>query len=306
MNTPDSPEAGDDPAPAAAGERVAKWLARAGAGSRRDVERWIAEKRVKVDGTTIDTPATFVTAAHRIEIDGQRIAAPERARLWLYHKPVGQVVTARDPEGRPTVFDHLPRDLPRLVSIGRLDIASEGLLLLTNDGGLSRQLELPANGFERRYRARVHGSIDQTRLDRLMHGVEIEGVRYGPIKARLERQQRSNMWITVSLQEGKNREVRRVMDFLGLGVNRLIRIGFGPFNLDALPEGAVIEASARQVDVVTGAPGNDASGRKPGWARPKPTVKTRPGRAKPRRDAMRDDPARGGMPREETPRRGKR
>ncbi|MBX3498685.1 MAG: rRNA pseudouridine synthase [Alphaproteobacteria bacterium] len=252
------------------GERIAKRLARAGVCSRREAERLIEQGRVKVDGVTLQTPATLVTEASRIEVDGQAVAAPQRPRIWLFHKPPGLVVTARDPEGRPTVFDNLPHDMPRVVSIGRLDIASEGLLLLTNDGALARRMELPATGFDRRYRVRAHGRVDQAMLDRLAEGLSVDGVRYGPIRARLERQQRSNNWIVVTLREGKNREVRRVMEHLGLVVNRLIRIGYGPFNLEALPEGEVVEASARQVDLVMGAEGYDADGRKPGWARPAP------------------------------------
>jgi len=263
-----------------AGERIAKRLARAGICSRRDAERLIEQGRVKVDGKTIETPATLVTDASRIEVDGQTVAAPQRPRIWLFHKPPGLVVTARDPEGRPTVFDNLPHDMPRVISVGRLDIASEGLLLLTNDGALARRLELPATGFDRRYRVRAHGRVDQATLDRLSEGLTVDGVRYGPIRAKLERQQRSNNWIVVTLREGKNREVRRVMEYLGLVVNRLIRIGYGPFNLEALPEGEVVEASARQVDLVMGAEGYDVDGRKPGWARPGPKPHTY-GRHKP-------------------------
>jgi 23S rRNA pseudouridine2605 synthase len=266
-----------------AGERIAKRLARAGVCSRRDAERLIEQGRVKVDGVTLQTPATLVTAASRIEVDGQAVAAPQRPRIWLFHKPPGLVVTARDPEGRPTVFDNLPHDMPRVVSIGRLDIASEGLLLLTNDGALARRMELPASGFDRRYRVRAHGRVDQAMLDRLAEGLTVDGVRYGPIRARLERQQRSNNWIVVTLREGKNREVRRVMEHLGLVVNRLIRIGYGPFNLEALPEGEVVEASARQVDLVLGAEGYQADGRKPGWARPAPKPHVY-GRRKPPQD----------------------
>lgn len=266
-----------------AGERIAKRLARGGICSRRDAERLIEQGRVKVDGVVLNTPATLVTGASRIEVDGQSVAAPQRPRIWLYHKPPGLVVTARDPEGRPTVFDNLPRDMPRVVSIGRLDIASEGLLLLTNDGALARRMELPATGYDRRYRARAHGRVDQAMLDQLADGATVDGVRYGPIRARLERQQRSNNWITISLREGKNREVRRVMEHLGLVVNRLIRIGYGPFNLDALPEGEVVEASARHVDLVMGAEGYQADGRKPGWARPAPKPHSY-GRHKPPKD----------------------
>ena len=258
------------PTDAIKGERIAKRLARAGLCSRRDAERWIAEGRVAVDGRRIDSPATLVTAASDIRVDDKPVAAPQRARLFLYHKPVGLVVTARDPEGRPTVFDTLPADMPRVVSIGRLDLNSEGLLLLTNDGSLARRLELPSSGWERRYRVRAHGRVDQATLDRLRDGVLIDGVTYGAIEARIERQQRSNLWLSVALKEGRNREVRRVMAHLGLGVNRLIRVAFGPFTLGELPAGAVIEASPRLVAQVTGEPGRDAAGRKPGWAKPKP------------------------------------
>jgi 23S rRNA pseudouridine2605 synthase len=258
------------------GERIAKRLARAGLCSRREAERWITEGRVMVDGRRIDSPATLVTSASDIRVDGKPVAAPEKTRLWLYHKPVGLVVTSRDPEGRPTIFQALPRDMPRVVSVGRLDLNSEGLLLLTNDGALARRLELPASGWVRRYRVRAHGHVDQAALDRLREGVTIDGVSYGAIEAHIERQQRSNVWLAVALTEGRNREVRRVMAYLGLGVNRLIRIAYGPFTLDDLPAGEVIEASPRLVARVSGEGG---SGRKPGWARPRPRA-PRQGRRK--------------------------
>jgi 23S rRNA pseudouridine2605 synthase len=220
---------------------VAKVLARAGVCSRRDAERLIAEGRVKLNGRVLDTPAVKVTASDKLLVDGRPVGAAEPTRLWRYHKPSGLVTTHNDPAGRPTVFQHLPRDLPRVVSVGRLDLTSEGLLLLTNDGALARKLELPANGWLRRYRARAFGRVEQAELDKLKDGVTIDGVRYGPIEARLERGGASNTWITLSLAEGKNREVRRVLDALGLKVNRLIRIAYGPFQLGTLPPGAVEE-----------------------------------------------------------------
>jgi 23S rRNA pseudouridine2605 synthase len=228
---PSSPEA----------ERIAKVLARAGVCSRRDAERLIAEGRVKLNGRVLDTPAVKVTAQDKILVDGRPVGAAEPARLWRYHKPSGLVTTHRDPAGRPTVFEHLPADMPRVISVGRLDLTSEGLLLLTNDGALARKLELPANRWLRRYRARAYGRVTQDELDRLKDGVTVDGMRYGPIEAKLERSAASNAWITLSLAEGKNREVRRVLDALGLKVNRLIRIAFGPFQLGALPPGAVDE-----------------------------------------------------------------
>jgi 23S rRNA pseudouridine2605 synthase len=224
----------------AEGERVAKFLARAGVCSRRDAERLIAERRVKLNGNTLDTPAVKVTAKDKITVDGRPVGAAEPTRLWRYHKPSGLVTTHRDPAGRPTVFERLPKGLPRVISVGRLDLTSEGLLLLTNDGALARRLELPSNGWLRRYRARAFGRVEQAELDRLKDGLTIEGVRYGPIDAKLERAG-SNAWITLSLAEGKNREVRRVLEALGLKVNRLIRVAYGPFQLGALEPGAVEE-----------------------------------------------------------------
>ncbi len=228
-----------------AGERVAKVIARVGLGSRREAEQWIAAGRVAVNGAVIDTPARNVAATDRISIDGKPLPARERTRLFLYHKPRGLVTARADPQGRPTVFARLPQELPRLVSVGRLDFNSEGLLLLTNDGGLARALELPATGWLRRYRVRAHGAVTQARLDELCAGATVDGVRYRPIEATLDRVQGSNLWLTVALREGKNREVRNVLGHLGLTVTRLIRISFGPFRLGELPAGAVEEVRTR-------------------------------------------------------------
>jgi 23S rRNA pseudouridine2605 synthase len=227
------------------GERIAKALARAGICSRRDAERLIAEGRVAVNGRVLDGPAVKVVPEDEVRVDGKRVREPEPTRLWRYHKPAGLVTTTRDPDGRPTVFQRLPQDLPRVVSVGRLDLNSEGLLLLTNDGALSRRLELPASGFERTYRARAFGRVEQAELDRLAVGAVVEGVPYGPIRAELERQQGGNAWIAVTLAEGKNREVRRVLDSLGLKVNRLIRTHYGPFELGDLKSGQVDEVPPR-------------------------------------------------------------
>ena len=229
------------------GERIAKRLSRAGVCSRREAERWIADGRVTVDGAVITTPATLVTDATQITVDGKKIGEPDQTRIWRYHKPAGVICTTSDPEGRPTVFDRLPANMPRTILIGRLDIASEGLLLLTNDGDTARKLELPATGWLRRYRVRVHGRPDEEQLAALEDGVTIDGIAYGSIRARLDRQTASNAWITIGLREGKNREVRRVMEHLGLTVNRLIRLGFGPFLLGNLPSDAVKEISAKVV-----------------------------------------------------------
>ncbi|MBP2447215.1 pseudouridine synthase [Rhizobium leguminosarum] len=226
-------------------ERISKVMARAGVASRRDIERMIMEGRVTLNGRVLDTPVVNVTLADRIEVDGVPIRGIERTRLWLYHKPAGLVTTNADPEGRSTVFDNLPEELPRVMSIGRLDINTEGLLLLTNDGGLARALELPATGWLRRYRVRAHGEIDQDALDKLKDGIAVDGVLYGSIEATLDRTQASNVWITMGLREGKNREIKNVMGALGLDVNRLIRISYGPFQLGDLPEGHVIEVRGR-------------------------------------------------------------
>ncbi|HYD72286.1 MAG TPA: pseudouridine synthase [Candidatus Binatia bacterium] len=219
---------------------MAKFLARAGVCSRRDAERLIAEGRVQLNGKVLDTPAVKVTAKDKVQIDGRPIGAAEPTRLWRFHKPSGLVTTHRDPAGRATVFEHLPKQMPRVISVGRLDLTSEGLLLLTNDGGLARRLELPSNGWLRRYRARAFGRVEQAELDQLKNGITVDGVPYGPIDARLERAA-ANSWITLSLTEGKNREVRRVLEALGLKVNRLIRISYGPFQLGTLAPGVVEE-----------------------------------------------------------------
>lgn len=226
-------------------ERISKVMARAGVASRRDIERMIMEGRVTLNGGVLETPVVNVTLADRIEVDGVPIRGIERTRLWLYHKPTGLVTTNADPEGRPTVFDNLPEELPRVMSIGRLDINTEGLLLLTNDGGLARALELPATGWLRRYRVRAHGEIDQDALDKLKDGIAVDGVLYGSIEATLDRTQGSNVWITMGLREGKNREIKNVLGALGLDVNRLIRISYGPFQLGDLPEGHVVEVRGR-------------------------------------------------------------
>lgn len=252
------------------GERIAKRMARAGLCSRREAEQWIAQGRVSVDGVTLASPACVVTDRSVIAVDGKTLGAPERVRLFRYHKPEGLIVSAHDPQGRPTVFERLPPGLPRLISVGRLDLNSQGLLLLTNDGAVARKLELPANGWTRRYRVRVHGEVDEAKLASLSKGVTIEGIHYGAIEAKLERRQRSNAWIAIALTEGKNREIRRIMDYLGLPVSRLIRVAFGPFSLGDLPPGAIAEVDPRSVDAQLGlAP----PAKKLGWAKAKPRAK---------------------------------
>ena len=231
--------------PAGAPERVAKRIARSGLCSRRDAERLIAAGRVAVDGEVLTSPARAVTEADLVTVDGERLPAPGQPRLFRYHKPPGVLTAARDPVGRPTIYDRLPDGLPRLMPVGRLDMGSEGLLLLTNDGVLKRRLELPATGWARRYRVRVHGRIEEARLEALKNGIELDGFRYGPIQATLDRVQGSNAWLTVALREGKNREIRRVLEHFGWPVSRLIRLSFGPFQLGNLAAGAVEEVPAK-------------------------------------------------------------
>jgi 23S rRNA pseudouridine2605 synthase len=226
-------------------ERIAKVIARAGLGSRREIEAWIEAGRVSVNGGTISSPALNVTMRDRIAVDGKPLRQKERTRLFLYNKPRGLVTTNADPEGRPTIFEALPKHLPRLISIGRLDINTEGLLLLTNDGGLARVLELPETGWLRRYRVRALGAVTQPDLDKLREGIAVDGIQYGPIEATLDRQQGYNSWITFAIREGKNREVRNVLGALNLQVNRLIRLSFGPFQLGELKEGEVEEVATR-------------------------------------------------------------
>ncbi|PRX37477.1 23S rRNA pseudouridine2605 synthase [Meinhardsimonia xiamenensis] len=229
------------------GERIAKVLARAGIASRRDAERMIAEGRVAVNGRVIDSPALNVTAADRITVDGKPLPAPEPPRLWLYHKPAGLVTTARDEKGRPTIFDRLPPDLPRVMPVGRLDINSEGLLLLTNDGEIKRRLELPSTGWLRRYRVRVKGTPTEEMLAPLREGLTLDGERFQPMQITIDRQQGANAWLTVGIREGKKREIRRAMEAVGLTVNRLIRISYGPFQLGQLKPGEVREVRPRVV-----------------------------------------------------------
>lgn len=232
-------------------QRIAKVIADAGVCSRRAAEDLIAQGRVTLNGTVLKTPAVTVTSQDKIIVDGKalRTTTDKQPRLWLLHKPAGWITTAHDPQGRPTVFDNLPKKIGRVISVGRLDINSEGLLLLTNDGGLSRAMELPRTGLPRRYRVRVYGEIDLDALDDLQNGITYEGITYGPIQARLEKNARANnQWLQVTLHEGKNREIRQVMRALGLQVNRLVRTSYGPFELGTLDAGKVVEVSRDKVE----------------------------------------------------------
>jgi 23S rRNA pseudouridine2605 synthase len=242
-----------DPAEKPGTERIAKYLSRAGVCSRREAERWIANGRIKLNGATLTTPATLVGAGDLVLVDNAPVAAKEPTRVYRYYKPTGLVTSHADEKGRKTIFDALPPQLQQAKTVGRLDLNSEGLLLLTNDGAVKRHLELPATGWERRYRVRAFGIVHPNQLENLRRGVVVEGVRYGPIEAAVERHQGSNSWLIVTLKEGKNREIRRVFDSIGLTVNRLIRVGYGPFQLGKLPEGAVEEIPARILKQTLGA-----------------------------------------------------
>ncbi len=248
------------------GDRIAKVLARAGVASRREAERMIAAGRVAVDGTTIDSPALNVTAKARITVDGKPISEPEPERIWLYHKPAGLVTTNKDEKGRDTIFDKLPPELPRVMTVGRLDLNSEGLLLLTNDGGVKRQLELPSTGWLRKYRVRINGRPTEDTFAPLRKGIVVEGERFQPMEITLDRQQGANAWVTIGLREGKNREIRRAMEAINLTVNRLIRVSYGPFQLGNLKQGEVEELRRRVVRNQLG-----LEGAVPSETRKKPT-----------------------------------
>lgn len=226
-------------------ERLAKFMARSGVCSRRQAEEYIQQKRVTVDGEIVESLAFNVTGDEKILFDGEKLPEIQQTRLWLYHKPTGLVTTHKDEKERPTVFDNLPAGMPRVISVGRLDLNSEGLLLLTNNGELSRKLELPSNGWLRRYKVRVHGAVDDKKLKALLKGTVIDGVEYGPVKAEIESTQGSNSWLLVTLSEGKNREIRKVMKSIGLDVARLIRLSYGPFQLGSLKKGEAREVPAK-------------------------------------------------------------
>lgn len=278
----------DKPTPAKtpAGDRIAKVLSRAGIASRREAERMIEAGRVSVNGTVIDSPALNVTPKDKILVDDKPVAEPEPPRIWLYHKPTGLVTTAKDEKGRETVFDKLPEDMPRVMSVGRLDLNSEGLLLLTNDGGVKRKLELPSTGWTRKYRVRVKGRPTDDMLSPVRKGITVDGERFQPMSISLDRQQGANAWLTISLREGKNREIRRAMEAIGLSVNRLLRVSYGPFQLGELKAGEVEEIRQR---VVREQLGMDAPAKTP--------ARKRGGPAKSNRGAMSKPPAkRGGKP----------
>jgi 23S rRNA pseudouridine2605 synthase len=291
----------DTPAPPP-GDRIAKVIARAGIASRRDAEILIVEGRVAVNGKVIESAALNVTPTDRVTVDGRPLAAPEPARLWLYHKPSGLVTTARDEQGRDTVFDALPEDMPRVMSVGRLDLNSEGLLLLTNDGDLKRRLELPSTGWLRRYRVRIKGAPTEAQLAALRGGLTIDGDTFQPMQVEFDRQQGANAWLTLGLREGKNREIRRAMESQGLLVNRLIRISYGPFQLGNLAEGAVEEIKTRILRDQLGESGmadDDETPRSPRAPRPGP--KGGP-KGAPKGTGPRNDKPRGNKPYGDTPR----
>ncbi len=287
----------NDKTEAPKGERIAKALARAGVASRRDVERMIEEGRVRLNGKALETPATLVTSLTGITVDGEKIEDVSETKLWRLHKKRGTLTTHKDPLGRPTVFDKLPDHLGRVIAIGRLDMNTEGLLLLTNDGELARWLELPENGFIRRYRVRVHGRVDEKALAKLADGATIDGIHYGEVDAKLERVQGTNAWLTVAIKEGKNREVRRIMEHLGLAVNRLIRTHYGPFTLGNISMGSVAPIGEKQLyDSLSGffenAPASVAAPEKKRdpskWAKAKPKPK-KPGASRKRKPREEND-----------------
>ena len=226
-------------------ERIAKIMAAVGLCSRREAERWIAAGRVVVNGQTLMTPACVIGEEDSVMVDGKPLGQKQSRRIWIYNKPAGLMTTNRDPQGRPTIFEKLPTNMPRVVTVGRLDFNSEGLLLLTTDGGLARELELPSRGWKRKYRVRVHGKVTSEVIGRLTKGVKVNGIVYAPCQIEIEREQGTNTWVLMTLTEGKNREIRRLMDFFGLPVTRLIRVSYGPFQLGNLPEGCVREVPAR-------------------------------------------------------------
>tara|TARA_B100001964_G_C14178456_1_gene575008 strand:+ start:420 stop:1259 length:840 start_codon:yes stop_codon:yes gene_type:complete len=265
-------------------ERIAKVLARAGLCSRREAERWITDGRVKVDGKTLESPAFTVSSSNVILVDGNPLPQAQEQRLWRYHKPTGLVTTHKDPQGRPTVFERLPKALGRTISVGRLDLNSEGLLLLTNDGDLARRLEMPSIGWVRRYRVRVRGTVDEKRLEALKNGVTVAGIKYSAIAATLDSKTRTNAWLSVALSEGKNREIRKVMEHLDLSVNRLIRLSYGPFQLGKLGRSEVDEVPAKILRDQMSEDGPKATGkfRGKGWAKSKKVPKKKLSPQKPR------------------------
>jgi 23S rRNA pseudouridine2605 synthase len=270
------------------GDRIAKVMARAGLCSRREAEAWIAEGRVKVNGEKLTSPARNVRESDRITVDGKPLPDKEKVRLWRYHKPRGLLTTAKDPQGRPTVFESLPAELPRVVSIGRLDLNSEGLLLLTNDGELARKLELPATGWVRRYRVRVNGTVEVDHINQLRKGITVEGIRYGSVQTTLDRQQGDNAWLTMALTEGKNREIRKLCGHFGWAVSRLIRLSYGPFQLGNLEKGMVEEVKGK---VLKDQLGIETPKDQPKWDQPRrdPQKREQPKRdqlkhAQPKRD----------------------
>ncbi len=277
------------------GERIAKVLARAGIGSRRAVERMIEARMVKIDGQVVESPATFITSVEGITVDGQKVQKAEDTRLWIYHKPTGRLTTYHDPEGRPTIFEALPENMPRVISVGRLDLNTEGLLLLTNDGGLARWLELPSTGWVRTYRVRVNGRFHHKRLEEVSKGVTIDGVSYRSVDIKLdERKEGVNQWMTVGITEGKNREVRKLLEYAGMTVNRLIRTSYGPFELGKLQRGSVNEVAQSSLkincqeyfkEIGVKIPEPIVTSDKPkkkgkGWAKPKPKKNVKPKRKK--------------------------